>query len=128
MRRSNPEIERLKRELTLNQIALQCVKTEKPEAVERVRERSAGRYTLALYRAENGDGGILVREFRHRGQRPSVSAHWFEEQWRERGRWPVEFQVVLGRLAAARQRAWDRERHARLMGVPEERTGTEVVR
>jgi hypothetical protein len=95
--------------LTLTRIALQCVMHERPDATERQREPDGpARYTYRLYRADSPCGGILIVTFRHPGQRPSSTAHYFEDYRSMPSLQPFE-RIACGRLTIARTAAVERE-------------------
>ncbi len=76
------ERDRLSRDTSLLSIALNCVMREKPLATEIVRF-GRQKYTLRLYGADRGEGGIVTWTHSIRGQKIYTLARYLEDCDRE---------------------------------------------
>jgi hypothetical protein len=106
------ELERSKREATVQAIALQAI-LEGEIPIQQVATIGKGEaYSFGLYRARSAHGGVVVQVFLCEGQRPSVSVNYLD-----RMQYPVNTEylplnVALERLRIARQKALDSEGYA----------------
>jgi hypothetical protein len=73
--------ERAERDASITQHGLYCAMHSKPVASETWRGDSdkRDRYTARLYHPNQPHGGILLVTFEYPGQRPSTTAHYFED-------------------------------------------------
>jgi hypothetical protein len=73
--------ERAEREASITQHGLYCAMHSKPVATETWRGDSDkhDKYTARLYHPTAPHGGILLVTFEYPGQRPSTTAHYFED-------------------------------------------------
>jgi hypothetical protein len=74
--------ERAEREASITQHGLYCAMHSDPHATERWRVEK-DRYVARLYHPTAPHGGILLVTFEYPGQRPSTSAHYFEDWFGE---------------------------------------------
>jgi hypothetical protein len=77
--------ERAERDASITAHGLYCAMHSKPVATETWRGDSDKRdkYTARLYHPCAPHGGILLVTFEYPGQRPSTTAHYFEDWYRE---------------------------------------------
>ena len=94
------ERDRIDHERWATQLALTCVvRHELCDYSEIVQEHNGtSRWKIAAYRLTAAHGGVLILEYRADGQRPSVTAVYFDEwatQWRGRMGDPYALPFIL---------------------------------